>query len=165
MRLMKGIGLIVMAAAALAAPLDAIERRPLPAFVVTPPGGGDAIDAQSLAAPEGRTWLLIYVGERCRTCDALLSHLDRDERPQAPRITIVVGGAKPAALAALAAKYPNLSAARWFADADGSAARALRLDPLPVTLGVRGRMIEWGLTGVLKAPSELESVLFTWLEK
>lgn len=165
MRLMKRIGLALAAAAALAAPLGAIERRPLPAFVVAAPGGGEAIDAQALAQPGGRTWLLIYVRERCNTCDALLSHLDRDERPEAARITVIVGGAKPDALAALSAKYPNLAAARWLADADGSAARALQVDSLPVALGVRGQMIEWGLTGVLKDPSELESVLFTWLEK
>jgi len=164
MRLFTRIGLALAAAAALAAPLGAIERRPLPAFVVTPPDG-EAIDAQALAAPAGRTWLLVYVRERCRTCDALLSHLDRDERPQAARIAVIVGGAKPDALAALAARYPNLAAARWLADADGSAARALQVESLPVVLGVRGQMIEWGLTGVLKDPSELESVLFTWLEK
>lgn len=162
---MKRICLAFAIAAALAVPLDAIQRRPLPAFVVTPPGGGEAVDTQALVAPAGRTWLLIYMRERCDTCEALLSHLDRDERPQAARITVIVGGAKPDALAAVAAKYPNLSAARWFADADGSAARALQIDALPVTLGVRGQVIEWGLTGVLKDPSELESVLFTWLEK
>lgn len=165
MRLMMRIGLALAVAAALAAPIDATERRPLPAFSVTPPGGAEAIDTQALVAPAGRTWLLIYVRERCDTCDRLLSHLDRDERPQAARITVIVGGATPDALAALAVKYPNLSAARWFADVDGSAALALRIDSLPVSLGVRGQMIEWGLTGVLKDPSELESVLFAWLER
>lgn len=165
MRVMKRIALALAAAAALAAPLHAIERRPLPAFTVSPADGGAAIDAPALAQPDGRTWLLIYVRERCHGCDALLSHLDSDERPEAARITVIVGGSGSDGLAALAAKYPNLAAARWLSDEDGSAARALQVDSIPVALGLRGQMIEWGLTGVLKDPSELESVLFTWLER
>lgn len=140
-------------------PADAGQRRPLPALVLADLSGAPA---EEPALPNAGTWLLVYVRPACGGCDTLLELLNEDERPQPRRIAIVVAGPAEAAQA-LKVRYPNVAAARWLLDADGSAARALAAPAAPAVWGVRNQTIEWDLAGPLRGGAELESVLFSWL--
>jgi hypothetical protein len=152
------IAAVVVAAAS----ASAQQRRPLPPFNVTMSDG--SVAEGSTLAIDG-TWLLVYVQPRCTPCDALLAHIDSDERPAASRIVVVGGGMDQAAVAELAAKYPNLAAGRWVADPQREAVQALGIKAGPTVFGLRAMDIEWRLAGSVRESRELESILFTWLEK
>lgn len=151
---------IALVAATIAA--AAGERRPLPAFTVTALDG-TVVESATLA--QESNWLLVTVQARCAPCDTLLKQLDRDERPQAPRIAIVGIGMDQQAISDLFAKYPNLVNSRWFADPDRTAAKALGIAAQPTVFGARGPHTDWRLAGIVRDPRELESILFSWLEK
>lgn len=136
------------------------ERRPVPDLALTDLAGG-ALPATDL--PAAGTWLLVYVRPSCTACDTLLDVMNRDERPDAARIVIVVGGTAEAAQA-MKVRYANLAAAAWRLDATGAAAKAIPVRQAPAVAGVRGRTIEWDLAGILRGGDELESVLFSWLK-
>lgn len=156
------IVIAILAVVVAAASASAQQRRPLPAFNVTTPDGTVA-EGASLAM-DG-TWLLVVVQPRCRPCDALLAHIDSDERPAAPRIVVIGGGMDQSAVAALAATYPNMAASRWMADPAREAVQALGIKAGPTVFGLRAAEIEWRLAGSVRESRELESILFTWLEK
>ena len=141
------------------APLQA-QRGSLPPLTLAA-GGGAAAEVTSLEGP----WLLVVVQPRCAPCDVVLRELDRDERPGAARIAIVGSGLDQEAIGALAGKYPNLAASRWYADPGRGTRDALQLKAAPAVLGLRGAQIEWRLVGSVEDPRELESILFSWLEK
>ena len=149
-------------ALAVVASASAWERKPLPAFSVTTVEGA-AVESTSLAAPG--TWLLVHVQPRCTPCDTLLAHIGSDERAVADRITVIGSGMDGAAMETLAAKYPELAASRWLADPERRSAAALGIEAGPTVFGLRQRMIEWRLAGSVRGERELESMLFTWLEK
>jgi len=148
--------------AALLAAAAAAPRRPLPPFAALAPDGAQTPSAT--LAFDG-TWLLVYVRQGCAPCDRLLAVAAGDERPAAPRIVFIVGGADPDAVGEVAGRYPTLGGARWLADPNGTAADALGVETMPAVLGLRGTMIEWTLVGGLPERDALASVLFTWLER
>jgi hypothetical protein len=153
-----GLALIVGTGAG----VSAQQKRPLPAFSVVD-SGGQAV--ASTAIPYDATWLLVYVQPRCAACDRVLKRIDADERAAATRIVVVAGGMDAAGVAELAATYPHMQESRWLADPDRSAARALGIRATPIVLGMRGGGMEWRLNGVADGGRELDSILFTWLEK
>lgn len=157
-RTIAAIAVVLMATAA----ASAQQRRPLPAFNVTT-SDGTVAEGASLAM-DG-TWLLVFVQPRCTPCDALLAHINSDERPAATRIVVIGGGMNQPAVAALAAKYPNMTASRWMADPEREAVQALGIKAGPTVFGLRAADIEWRLAGSVRESRELESILFTWLEK
>jgi hypothetical protein len=142
--------------------LSGRERRPLPAFSVT---AEDGVQVQSPALAVDGTWLLVYVQPRCTPCDALLAHMDGDERAAASRIVVIGGGMDAQAMTDMALKYPNLASSRWLADPARTAMKSLAIETGPTVFGVRRAMVEWRLAGTLRNDRELESLLFTWLEK
>ena len=157
-RIVITIAVIVMAAAS----ASAQQRRPLPAFNIT--GSDGSVAEGSTLAMDG-TWLLVYVQPRCTPCDALLAHINNDERPAASRIVVVGGGMDQPAVAELAAKYPNMAGSRWVADPHREAMQALGIKAGPTVFGLRATEIEWRLAGSVRESRELEAILFTWLEK
>jgi hypothetical protein len=162
---MKKFGLAVMFAALCVAPAAvaaAAERKALPSFTLGAPDG-TAVDSRALAVDA--TWLFVYVQPQCGPCDAMLARIGGDERQSAARIVIVGAGMSPEAMAALAAKYPNLKATRWLADPERRAAVPLGVRAMPTAFGLRGASIEWRLAGTVRDNKELDSILFTWLEQ
>lgn len=140
----------------------AAQRGPLPPFTVTALDG-TAVDAGTLVV-DG-SWLLVHVQAQCGACDALLAQIDQVERPSAPRIVVVGGGMDQAAMAALAAKHPRMAASRWFADPSRAVLQALAIKTSPTVFGLRQSDVHWRLAGGVRNERELESILFTWLEK
>jgi hypothetical protein len=160
---MRRLFLVACAAAAMlaiaAGPAQTAERRPLPPLALADLTG---VPLEGPGLPDTGTWLLVLVRPACPACDTLLDRMNGDERPEARRITIVVNGPADAA-EAIKAKYPNLTAARWRLDANGSAVQVLRAPTAPAVWGVRNQTIEWELAGPLRGGAELESVLFSWV--
>ena len=112
------------------------------------------------------SWLVVYVQPNCRPCESILAVATHERHPGLPdRLAIVVAGATPRELQALAARFPNLPPGAWYADTDRTMFSRLRLTGVPVVLGLRGAMIEWGLSGVLPDASAVESVLASWVAR
>lgn len=140
----------------------ASERQPLPDFTLI---ATDGTTVESRTLPVEGTWLLVYVQPRCAPCDALLARIDRDERASASRVVIVVGGMDATAVAALSSDYANLRTSRWLADPERKAVAALGIEANPTAFGLRASTIAWRLAGTVRNGRELDSILFTWLEK
>jgi hypothetical protein len=87
--------------------------------------------------------------------------LDKSD-PNLPRKLVIVGGMSAQELAALNQKYPDLSAASWFADTTRNAFKKLKLAGTPTVLGIRGQTIQWSLNGVLKDTQQFKQVLDSW---
>ncbi len=147
---------------ALVGSVHGAQRKPLPVFPLT---GSDGAAIESGALEMQGTWLLVYVQPRCAPCDALLRKIASDERPGVGRIVVIGGGMDLAAVTELAAKHPNLAQARWFADPERGGAKSLEVEATPTVFGLRRSTIEWRLAGAAQSGRELESILFTWLEK
>lgn len=155
--------LLVMAASVLSmTTVMSAEQRALPSFTIA---AIDGAPVTSEALVRDGTWLLVYVQPRCPSCDVLLERLDSDERPSASRIVIVGGGMDTGAVKALADKYPNLKTSRWLADPERHVVETLDVQASPTALGLRGSTIAWRLAGTVQNRRELDSILFTWLEK
>jgi hypothetical protein len=163
--MLQGAGALVVAMAfAAAAPPGraAVEWPALPPFTVTALDG-TAVAGATLAA-DGN-WLFVQVRGECGACEALLAHIASVERPAASRIVIVGTGMDQAAVAALAERYPALAASRWVADPPREVVEALAIKTAPTVFGMRKGEIHWRLAGPVRDKRELESILFTWLEK
>jgi hypothetical protein len=144
------------------ATVGASERRPLPPIALISLDG-QAVQVADMA--KQGNWLLIYVEPGCGSCTAILSAMPAAEYPgMAERVTVMVGGATLEQAAALAAAS-ELGAAQWVLNPDRSARAALTIKQAPMTIGVRGTMIEWTLSGVLRRSSEMTSVLVSWLKQ
>lgn len=152
----------VMAAAIGVAVVGASERRPLPPLSLVSLDG-QAVQASDISHPGN--WLLLYVEPACGSCTAVLSAMPAEEYPgMAQRVTVIVGGATLEQAAALASAS-ELGAAKWVLNPDRSARAALNIKQAPMTIGMRGTMIDWTLIGVLRRSTEMTSVLVSWLRQ
>jgi hypothetical protein len=152
----------VIAVALAATPLFAIERRPLPDVILTALDGA-SVHAPTLASDE--RWLLIYVRPDCAPCQSVLQLVKVEEYPALPgRMVIVVQGTVDQAREMKAA-FADLQDARWYADADGAAATALRIATTPTITGMLNTSMEWSVAGVFRKGVEMKSVLVSWTEK
>jgi hypothetical protein len=143
--------------------VHAIERSPLPALPLTGIEGGVVTTSQM--AMRG-AWLIVYVQPDCRPCESILTVATHERHPGLPdRLAIVVAGVTARELQALAARFPNLPRNAWYADTNRTMFTRLRLTGVPVVLGLRDQMIEWGLSGVLPDASAVESVLASWVAR
>lgn len=153
------------AAAALAmwtaAPVLALEQRPLPLFSVMTPAGEPVASAALSAEPR---WLIVYVTDPCGTCAQLWTAMEQWQVDQLPgRLVVIVGGDRTRA-ADLAGTLPGaLRSARVLADPDGSARQALRLTNALTIVGLDRGRVRWGLAGVLNEPTALRATLTTWV--
>ena len=137
------VALAVLASAGAPAAAD----RVLPPFTVVDAAGA-AVPSADLA--QGNNWILIYTRVACGPCVELLNVLKADDPPAwRARVRVVVGGAAPEGLAAMPQQFPQLTGASWYADADGSVARALALSGAPAVFGMRDQAIAWTSQGSL----------------
>ena len=155
----RTIACLVASMACGAAVGRAAEPRPLPAFTVAS-FEGVAVASTALAR-EGQ-WLLVYVRPQSAPSQAALESLEKARIGDAATSVVIVVGGDAAAGRALAGRYPGLSRASWYADADGAAFRALRLAGVPMIQGLRASGIEWSLAGVVPDRKTLTSVLSSW---
>lgn len=110
--------------------------------------------------------LLIYVRGNCRPCDALLGRLSQKDYPHlAAHTTIIVGDVGPDGLKDLRKRYPDLSAATWYADPPRNVAAALHLQGAPVILGLKGNTVQWAWSGVMEKPAQQKSMLNKWCQE
>ena len=144
--------------AAVAAGAWASPPAPLPAFDLVSLEG-QAVPGAPLAR-EGR-WLLVYVSPHSGASRPLLQALEGTEEASRPNVLIVVGS-EPADAKAMAAGFEGRLEAAWYADPDGAARRALGLTGVPVVLGLRGRSIQWTLSGGVSDRRTLRSILVSW---
>ena len=137
---------LVIAAVLCAGVASAADRR-LAAFTVLN-DAGNPVESPDLA--EGGGWLLIYTRVACGSCDQVLDLWTADDPVMwTGRIRIVVGGAAPEGVAAFRQRFPSLAGASWYADTDGSAARALGLSGAPAVFGLTDQTIAWTSQGLL----------------
>ncbi len=152
----------VVVAAIGVAVVGAAERRPLPPLSLVSLDG-QAVQASDIS--QQGNWLLLYVEPTCGSCTAILSAMPAEEYPgMAERVTVIVGGATLEQAAALASAS-ELGAAKWVLNPDRSARTALNIKQAPMTIGMRGTMIDWTLIGVLRRSTEMTSVLVSWLRQ
>jgi hypothetical protein len=151
------VGIVLMGLAA----VRANQATPLPDLALMNLEG-TALKGQT-ELPSGK-WLLVYVQPNCRPCDRLLNLVKQDENPGlASRMVIVAGGVDRATAAAARDKLRDLADARWYTDQSGKASAALKMSGVPMVFGVRDKMIEWRLSGVLPADSKVKSILASWV--
>ena len=157
--------MVIGSAAGLSVGVTARERpaEALPGFTVTTPSGDTVISQQLSTSSQ---WLLVYLDPVTAPNRKLLGLLKALQTPQlVARVVLVINGKPADANAWLARELgdqaPPLA---WFADADGSAAKALKATGTPMLLCVREGQVEWTLVGVLSRPESLESIVRTWVE-
>jgi hypothetical protein len=138
----------------------AVERKPLPAFTLTAADGA-AVTSDRLV--QSATWALIYVTPQCAPCQAVLRSLDRPGTSAPHRRLVIVVAADAEGLRAEAGRYANLSDATWLADPSHAMLQLFEQPGAPVIFGVRARMIEWSLAGVLMDATDAESIVVAWL--
>jgi hypothetical protein len=125
----------------------AANDRRLPEFSIVA-ATGETIGSADVG--DANAWLMIYTRVGCAPCDELLNLWTPADSPApAARVRVIVGGLAPSSLAAMQTQYLPLAGAGWYADPDGSAARALALGGAPAVFGVRDRTIVWTSQGVL----------------
>lgn len=164
MKTIRRVVIPVLACAAiwlgLAAAPAATERKPLPTFTVTATGGG--VVASADLTHEGR-WLFVYVQPACEECRTLLATIDETDQPRvAARMVIVVGGVDDAGLAAFSAAFPKLTTAAWYADSERAVPPAVKAPGLPFVFGMKQRITEWGMIGVVPDATAVRSALVSW---
>jgi hypothetical protein len=140
----------------------AVERMALPAFTLT---RGDGTTVASDRLVQTGNWTLIYVAP-CVPCRAVLRSIDWAGQPAlAKRLVIVVGGASAEEVVEEATRYPGLAGAVWLADPSNEIPRLLGQGGVPAIVGMRDRMIEWSLAGVLTDAADMKSILVSWLSR
>jgi hypothetical protein len=109
--------------------------------------------------------VLVYVQPGCRLCDVMLSAIDGAHEQLAGRVTVIVGGATTADIEAISQRYSRLPASAWHGDVGMTAFKRLAMPGTPFLMGVRGRDVEWTLSGVLADSDTVQSVLRSWIAK
>ncbi len=150
-------------ALALASPLVASEKRPVPAFALTMLDGTTVDGAATLATG---TTLVVYVAPGSGPSDRLVRALkDWDSDALRTRTLVIVGTDADAARQWVSGAGDALLPARYAVDSRGDVRRALKLTGAPHLLGIADGRIEWAISGVLNDPRMLESVIRTWVTR
>lgn len=148
---------------ALAAGLVAAERRPLPAFPLTLI---DGTPSNSIALAGGGTQLIVYVSPGSPSSDQLVRALKQWDSPALRARTLVILGRDLAnAREWIKAAGDDLQPLRFAVDVGGDGWRALRLTGAPHVIGVEDAQVTWTVSGVLRTPNTLQSVVTTWASR
>jgi thiol-disulfide isomerase/thioredoxin len=144
--------------------IAADERRPLPAFTLVSPSGDSVVSSQ--LSTEARP-LLIYVGPECPACDRLIAALI-EWQPSLPanRIVVIISAAPDRARAyAEEQQIAATAGIKWYADPLQGGATALGVQHVPALVALENGRIDWIVSGVLNAPSALESIVRSWTSR
>lgn len=143
--------------------INAMQPTPLPAALQLTGIQGQVVKAGDL--PSQGHWLMIYVTPGSHFCQNMLKLLTKQDYPNlAPNSVIIVGGSIDD-VKTLASKYPDLTAASWYADTGQNAFGLLKLHGLPTVLGIDQQTMEWTVNGVAPDAATFKSVLNSWLEQ
>jgi hypothetical protein len=146
---------------ALTGRVGAVERKPLPMFVVS--------DVDDRAVTSGDLvrdgkWLLVYAQPGCEACATLLRSIDPQAHPRMPsRIVVIIGGGDAAGARRAAEAFPELAGVAWFADPGRTMAALMPLGGAPIVFGMRGNVTEWRLAGLLPSLAAARSALVSWI--
>jgi hypothetical protein len=124
---------------------------------------GTTVSSETLARP-GR-WIVVLLRRPCHACDQLLTMVEKTAAAHATGVVVVVSHAPAADIDRLQRRVPGLSAAAWFLDPSGDAARALHVAEAPVVMGVKDLAIEWTWKGLALEPAGFEAGLSGWLQE
>lgn len=131
--------------------------EPLPQFEMLDRDGRDLVSTDlSLEGP----WILIYVQPGCRPCDMLLNGFKREDFIDPGRVVIVVGGASLGKARAYAEPLPELAGVQWTVDHHREGFSKLKLEGVPVVLGLKGGDIHWRISGLA---GDVRSIALSWL--
>jgi hypothetical protein len=159
------IRLLVLAAALSAVTFAApASAQDMPGFSVTAPDGTAAPSA-GLELPG--QWLLVYLAPGSAPSDRLLQSLGESwSDARAQRVIFIVSGTVEAAKAHLAAKGGDALAAsaRWYADQDRSAWKALGFTGTLAVSGMIGARADWKIDGVISDPTVLDPAVQAWIQ-
>lgn len=160
----RALRLLVFAIVLTAAvPTGAVERGPLPVLDLT------RVDGQRVPTSQmtmDGTWLLLYVQPGCDPCEAILKAAAQHDNPSVvDRLVLVVRSQTAEEVQAIAERHPRIAPTAWYMDKDGEMFTRLRLAGAPVVIGLRGKIIEWSLAGVLADARAVGSVLGSWVVK
>ena len=157
-----GLMLSLLGAAALRAAAVAAAPIPLPPFAVVTLAG-ERTESAALSV-DGR-WLLLYVDGTSQPSREILQMVSNPpvNTAIAPRLVIVVGRATGAEAEALRGRFPALHAARWFADSQNEAFRAIRAPGAPVMLRMKGGEEHGRVLGLLPDRGVMLSLLQSWV--
>jgi hypothetical protein len=143
----------------------AAKPTPLPDVALIARNGTTVSTATATNLPAQGHWLLIHVQRGSMPCEALLGRIQGDAWTTVPpRLAIIVANATAADVDKLAAQYPALEGAAWFADQPGALAAALQIQEAPVVLALNDRGIKWTLAGVLSGSKRLQGALTGWVQ-
>jgi hypothetical protein len=157
---MKALGMAGATVLVWAAAAGAIERPPVPVFEMTDAAGGIVSSSQLTRAGN---WLLVYVRPDCPPCESVLRSVDREEHPGLPsRIAVVMNTTDVGAIERVAAGFPGLAGASWYADSSNGA-QALSVTTVPAVFGFRGGTIEWSVAGVLTDTTDIKAIISNWV--
>jgi hypothetical protein len=140
----------------------AVSAQELPPFVVTSANGAPA-DAAAVQA--AGPWVLAYVVPDSAPSNRLVRSLaEHWSAGQAARIVFIVSGTPEAAKAYLLSTGGEaLAGARWYADPQGAAWKALKFDGALAVAGIDGGRIDWKVDGVIMDPAVLLPAVDKWL--
>lgn len=140
-----------------------LQPRLLPAFEVIA-ADERTLNSQQIAM-EG-TWILLYLQQDCRLCDLILKVADSEEHPRlGERLIIIEGGVTARQLTTIAGPFSRVPQTAWHADPRLEAFERLQVPGVPAVMGMRGRSIEWTLSGVLLNSGTLESLFASWVRQ
>lgn len=143
--------------------VTAAERQPVPAFALTLV---DGTPTTSIGEVGGGVRLIVYLSPGSAPSDQLARLLKQWDSPDLRARTLVVLGRDLASAREwIAAAGTDLQPLRFAVDVGGEGFRALRLTGAPHVVGIDDARVAWVVSGVLRAPGTLESVVKTWVGK
>ena len=163
-RLAARLCLVIGACVAWNVIVQGIERKPLPAFMLTALDGSPVSSADVIRTGE---WLLVSIRPACAPCDTLLrTTINAAAAPGVPAHTVVViGGVDPATATRLAGGFADLTGIAWYADPAGAMKDALPVAAAPVVFGMRGSTVEWSLAGIVPDAVSMRTALISWVSR
>jgi hypothetical protein len=156
----RAIAAVAGLALLLSPSLSATERKPLPQFSVLSLSD-QFVDSSTFVLQ--RNWLMLLVRPDCAPCDRLLAAIPREFEGWPSRVVVIVIDADLAATAAYAARFPDLSGARWYADQSRQSYAVSTLPGTPIMFGLRNNVLEWSLVGLAPDVQTARSAMTTWL--
>jgi hypothetical protein len=155
------LGFLMFVAFMSATPVWGAQPGPLPAFHLS---ALDGHAVQSSELPSKGKWLILYVSPHSPATDRVLSMLNPGRNPTLTgKVAIIVAGSVEESRR-LQSAYPS-SSVSWFADEDHNAASALKLNGLPVLLGIKDSSVHWILNGALQNGAVFGSVVNSWIKR
>jgi hypothetical protein len=159
----RATAMAICVAAGLAAGVSAAGRGPVPAFPLTLVDGTPTTSIDEIG---NGVRLIVYLSPGSAASDQLARLLKQWDSPALRARTLVVLGRDMGnAREWIRAAGDDLQPLRFAVDVGGEGFRALKLTGAPHLVGVEDAQVAWVVSGVLKTPGTLESVVKTWVGK